>query len=363
MSRVSPCFSTRRRFLAQSAVGSAALFAAPAVITASRTSSQVIMGEGDYKYEVTHDFPQLPGKFTWQTTHNVALDKAGNLYVIHEGKPDQKEHPSIFVFDRDGKYVTSFGSEFQGGGHGIEVHEEDGVEYLYVCAYQQVKALAKLTLKGETVWKKYAPMKSEVYAENEDTMPKKEWGRNRFLPTNFTFLPDGDFLLADGYGGYVVHRYDRDGNWKSHWGGPEMTPKEGHGRFNTPHGIVYDARPGRTPSVAICDRANHTLQYLTPDGKYLETIEGFELPANLDTLGDLLLVPELGAQVTLLDGKNKVVARLGGSPKAERANRGKPETWKPGKFVHPHDACFAPNGDIYVAEWVATGRVSKLKRV
>ena len=61
MSRVSSRLSTRRRFLAQSAAGSAALFAAPAVITASRTSSQVIMGEGDYKYEVTHDFPQLPG--------------------------------------------------------------------------------------------------------------------------------------------------------------------------------------------------------------------------------------------------------------------------------------------------------------
>ncbi|HVJ69698.1 MAG TPA: hypothetical protein VM510_17100, partial [Caulifigura sp.] len=29
----------------------------------------------------------------------------------------------------------------------------------------------------------------------------------------------------------------------------------------------------------------------------------------------------------------------------------------------PHDACFDPQGNIYVAEWVATGRVSKLKRV
>jgi hypothetical protein len=31
--------------------------------------------------------------------------------------------------------------------------------------------------------------------------------------------------------------------------------------------------------------------------------------------------------------------------------------------VHPHDACFAPNGDIFVAEWVATGRITKLERV
>jgi hypothetical protein len=363
MLRLHSSLTSRREFLAQAAAGSAVLLAAPAVITASKTDSKVIIGEGDYKYEVTHDFPQLPEKFTWQTTHNVAIDKAGNLYVIHEGRAEQKEHPSIFVFDRDGKYVRSFGSEFQGGGHGIEVHEEGGQEYLYVCAYQQVKALAKLTLAGETVWKKYAPMKSGVYAEGEDTHPEKKWGKDRFLPTNFTFLPDGDFLLADGYGGYVVHRYDKEGNWKSHFGGPEMMKGAGHGKFNTPHGIVYDARPGRTPTVVICDRANNTLQILTVDGEYIETITGFELPANVDTLGDLLLVPELGARVTLLNGKNEVVARLGGSPKPERANRGKPETWKPGKFVHPHDACFDPQGNIYVAEWVGTGRISKLKRV
>ena len=37
--------------------------------------------------------------------------------------------------------------------------------------------------------------------------------------------------------------------------------------------------------------------------------------------------------------------------------------WKPGKFVHPHDACFDKAGNIFVAEWVVTGRVTKLKKV
>jgi len=27
-----------------------------------------------------------------------------------------------------------------------------------------------------------------------------------------------------------------------------------------------------------------------------------------------------------------------------------------GKFVHPHDACFDKDGNIYVVEWVSTGR-------
>ena len=33
------------------------------------------------------------------------------------------------------------------------------------------------------------------------------------------------------------------------------------------------------------------------------------------------------------------------------------------KFVHPHDACFDVDGNILVAEWVATGRMTKLRKV
>ena len=149
-----------------------------------------------------HDWPQLPAPFQWQTTHNVAVDRAGQLYVIHEGHADKPDHPSIFVFDAQGKYVRSFGSQFQGGGHGIEVHEEDGKEFLYICAYQQVKAIAKLDLLGEVVWTQHAPMKSGVYAEGEDTNPQKIWGRDRFMPTNIAFLPNGEFMVADGYGSF-----------------------------------------------------------------------------------------------------------------------------------------------------------------
>ena len=78
-------------------------------------------------------------------------------------------------------------------------------------------------------------------------------------------------------------------------------------------------------------------------------------------------VPELHARITLLNEKNEVVARLGDDGesvvKKKSVHRGKSDTWKNGKFVHHHDACFAPNGDIYVAEWVQTGRLTKLRKV
>lgn len=357
----SPQSATRRQFLKTSAAAAVTLAGAPQVVTASRTSEEVITGQGDYQYRVEHAWPQLPDQYTWQTTHNVAVDSASNLYVIHEGHADQTDHPAIFVFDSEGKFIRAFGSQFQGGGHGLEVRQEGSEEFLYVTGYQQVKAFSKMTLTGETVWEKYAPMDSGVYAAHEDSDRQKIWGRDRFMPTNFAFADDGGFWLADGYGSFYIHRYDRDANWISCFGGPG----DGQGTFSTAHGIWHDQRKGREPELIVTDRAHHTLQTFTTDGVYKTTLEGFGLPANFDTFENLLMVPELHAQVSLLDENNQVVARLGSALEDIQEIKGlrtKPDQWKPGRFVHPHDACFGANGEIFVAEWVGTGRVSKLTR-
>ena len=102
----------RRHFLKTSAAATATALAVPAIVTAQKSDSTVIVGEGDYRYQVNHAWPQLPDKFSWQTTHNVAVDSAENLYVIHEGHKNKTEHPSIFVFDKEGRFVRAFGEQF-----------------------------------------------------------------------------------------------------------------------------------------------------------------------------------------------------------------------------------------------------------
>ena len=358
---------SRRTFTAGVAAAAVTAIAAPALARSRRLADETIIGEGEHRFRVKHHFPQLPDRFTWQTTHGVAHDKAGNLYVIHEGTKNKKDHPAIFVFDPDGRFIRAFGSEFQGGGHGIEVRAEGNEEFLYVCGYQDVKCFAKLTPTGEIVWFRKAPMEAGCYAAGEDTSTKKNWTRKGFLPTNFAFLDDGGFLLSDGYGSYRIHRYDRDAKWLSSFGGEG----QGEGTFNTPHGLWIDRRTAadgsaREPTLVVCDRAHDTLQILGLDGTYHETIAGFGLPANIDTSGNLMLVPELKACVSLLDERNQIVARLGRA--VERLDeiknlRTQPDKWIDGQFVHPHDACFTATGDIIVAEWVGTGRVTKLERV
>lgn len=358
--------ATRRRFLGTaSAAGLGGLNLLTTPKTLGAGSKGVVIGEGEHRYEVVHDWAKLPARYTWQITHNVAVDSENRLYVIHEGVHEQGDHPAIFVFDEKGDFIKAFGSEFQGGGHGLEVRKEEGGEFLYVTGYQMLKTFAKLTLDGEIVWQKFAPMESGIYAEGEDTKPEKIWGRDRFMPTNFAFLEDGGFLLADGYGAHTVHRYDAKGDWVSMVG---STGKE-DGKFNLPHGLWIDDRKAGDPLMVVADRANNRLQWFDLEGKHRQTMEGFHLPANLDRYGDLLLVPDLSARITLLDADNKMI-HLGEDPgwrekvmADKKAMRSNPDGWVAGRFVHPHDACFDAEGNIFVAEWVATGRVSKLCKV
>ena len=325
-------------------------------------SNEVVTGEGAYQFRVDHNFCQLPDRFAWQTTHNVAIDSENNLYVIHEGRAHLKDHPSIFVFDSQGKFIRAFGSQFQGGGHGIEIRKEGSDEFLYVAAYQDVKSFAKMTLKGEIVWYKKAPMESGVYEPGEDTSTKKNWSRKGFLPTNFAFLENGGFLLADGYGSYYIHEFDSDANWVRCFGGAG----DEKGKFNLSHGLWVDNRPGRKKSIYVTDRSRNTVQILDMDGNHLETLPDYGLPANIETYQNLMVIPELSARVTLLDENNDIVARLGdGSKRHSEVEklREKPADWQDGQFVHPHDACFDLEGNLFVAEWVSTGRITKLTRM
>ncbi|MGI9430382.1 MAG: peptidase [Bythopirellula sp.] len=355
---------SRRRFLRSAGCGTAAMLVAPAIVTAKKTDNRPILGEGDYRYEVFHDWPQLPDHLQWQTTQNVALDSEGLLYVMHQGLGDSSHRDTILIFDRQGKFVRSFGKEFHGGGHGIEIRNEDGQDFIYVAAYRKVRSIAKLDLRGELVWRRGAPMEAGIYEAGEDQIEHIDGGksRNRFHPTNTAFHPDGGFFVADGYGAYSIHQFDSEGNWIQHFGGLGSN----EGEFDLPHGLWVDDRDPQHPSLVISDRVNKRLQWFTLDGVHLRTQGGFLLPANNDVWGELMVVPDLVGRVTLLDRQNKVLAHLGDDSARVQADkkytiRKDPSKWRSGKFIHPHDACFDDEGNIIVAEWVAAGRITKLR--
>lgn len=349
--------TSRRGFLRTVAAGTAAM-TAPALLLARKTEARkAVVGSGKHRYECTHDWGELPAGHQYGgASHGVAIDRTGMIYITHHGKPG-----SIFVFDPEGKFVRAMGAEFMerghGVGHGIDIRQEGGEEFLYLSPDNNTYGFAKTTLKGELVWQK-----DRKTISRDSGLYSGE--KARFRATNLNFAPDGGYYLGDGYGSGYIHHYDKNETYVKSFGGSGTQD----GKFRTPHGQWLDERDG-TPKVVVCDRANKRLQFFDLDGKYLKKLEGFLFPADVDIQGDVMLVPDLHCRVTLLDKENRVIAQLG-EDEAWRKKalegfrmRAQRNRWLPGKFVHPHDACFDKDGNIFVAEWVETGRVTKLRRL
>ena len=347
---------TRRTALAAGSAAAAGFAAAPFVHASDKSGTgPVTVGSGDQTYEWHADWAQLPDGFGWGNTHGVCQSEDGTIFVTHQAE-GQPERDVILAFDPDGKFLRSWGREFHGGGHGLDLRAEDGGEFLYLTDLSQ-PCTVKFTLAGEEVRRWGKPTGTDEYGPDA-----------RYMATNVAFTPDGGFVIGDGYGSSYLLRYDADGELAKIVGGKGSEP----GRLNCPHGLWWDDRPGRTPALAVADRSNNRLSYFDADGEFLEVVAKGAVPApcDLDGRDGLAVVPDLNARVSLLDADGEVVTHLGADDASiaaalanGRALRKQPQNWVPGRFVAPHDAAFVNGGDLLVAEWVPTGRLTYLKRV
>src|ERR1700676_2959940 len=88
---------------------------APAVIASSKSGTKnPIVGSGEFQYEVIHDWGELPAGLKYGNTHGVCEDSRGHIYVHHTVHDTSESHDSMVVFDHKGKFVKSWGKEFQG---------------------------------------------------------------------------------------------------------------------------------------------------------------------------------------------------------------------------------------------------------
>jgi len=261
---------------------------------------------------------------------------------------------SMVVFDPHGKFVKSWGKDFKGGAHGLHILKEGKQEFLYLCDTKR-GLVVKTTLAGEEVFTIGYPKESEQYKPGADGKPIK------YSPTNLAVSPDGDLFVGDGYGSSFINQYNNQGKYVRTFGGLGAEP----GQVSCPHGIICDLR-GASPVLMVADRANHRLQRFTLDGKHLDFISGVNLPChfNIYRNGDVVL-PDLGARVTLLDRFNNVILHLGedASNTWGELRKQPRDKFIAGKFICPHGACFDHAGNIFVVEWVEVGRVTKLRRV
>jgi sugar lactone lactonase YvrE len=340
--------TTRRGFVAS--------MAAPMILGASDKSGskKPVLGEGEFRYEATHDWGDLPPNIKYGNTHGVVEDSHGRIYVHHTVNGASESHDTMVVFDDKGKFIKSWGKDFKGGAHGLHIAKEGKNEFLYLCDTKRA-VVVKTTLNGEEVFSLGYPTESEAYK------PGADGAKRKYSPTNLALAPNGDFYVGDGYGSSYINQYDKTGKYIRTFGGPG---KEA-GQLLCPHGLIVDTR-GKEPILTVADRTNKRLQHFTLDGKHIRFGDGVSSPCHFNIRKGKVVIPDLDARVTLMDENNKVITHLGepDDPKAARALRTKErETFVPGKFICPHGACFDHAGNIYVVEWVEVGRVTKLRKV
>ena len=301
----------------------------------------LVVGQGERSFEWVRGWGgEVAGGGLGSTHGCVLVDRAGRILA------NTDTEQAVVVFSPAGERESAWGKDLAGGLHGMALVEEGGEEFLYLAHIGRHQVL-KATLEGEILWSVGWPEESKLYASESE-----------YLPTSVAVRPDGGFYVADGYGKSWIHQYDAERRYVRSFGGPGSEP----GKLSTPHGIFLDQR-GSEPVLLVADRENGRLQSFDLDGKFLAVVASdLKRPCHVHRRGRELVVPELAGGVVLLGEKNEFLARLGeNADPTKRANHGvPPEQWADGQFLSPHCAAFGPGGEVYVLDWNASGRLSKL---
>lgn len=294
----------------------------------------------EFRYTLDRTWAKLPAGKRFGTTHAIACDGSGRVFVFHTA-PE-----CVFIFSPEGEFLDSWGADYFAGAHGMDIRREGDGEYLSLTSNDGV--VVKTTPGGEEVLRIGTPPRPDIYGSDRP-----------YVPTETAVSASGDIFIADGYGQYWVHRYTPAGNYVGSFNGAPNP-------LNNPHGIMVDTRSG-DERLLIADREHKVLRTFDLEGRPLETIDaGLRYPCSAIQAGDHLYVPDLRSRITILDRDNRPVAQIGDWP----------DRWlAPGwpnlandtsdRVSSPHDLAVDAAGNIYLAEWHSdgTGDVAKLTRL
>lgn len=302
-------------------------------------------------YRLCEDWEQLPAGYTHPDVAAVGVDSRGRVYLLCRG-----DHP-VLVYERDGRFVRSWGERLFTRAHGLLVADDDTIW----CTDDGSHSVRRFSRDGELLGAldaKGSPSDTGYDGSNLVSVLRGAGPFNR--PTNLAIAPSGELYVSDGYGNARVHRFSPDGQLLQSWGEPGTAP----GQFMLPHGIAVhpDSR------VFVCDRENERIQIFSPDGQYLDEWTSVQRPTDLVFAGPSRVIVaelcwaagmrsyrrgiierDLPGRVTILDEDGRVHARVGQST-VEQSCTGRPDPCSPGNFLAPHSLALDPNGDLYVAE-------------
>jgi DNA-binding beta-propeller fold protein YncE len=309
------------------------------------------IGSGEFTYEWIENWVRIPDTESGRVsgkTHGIVALSGGDVLLFNQAQP------AVLRFNADGRLKNAWGDRFAGA-HGMTLVQEGNDQVLWLTD-QASTEVVKTTLDGKTLMSlTRAP--HPIYA-----------GGGKYSPTwvavnEERFGGNGDIWVTDGYGSHFIHRFTKAGAYVSSVNGTEGKA----GAFNCPHGITFIPKPAGA-ELYIADRTNKRVQVYDGDGKFKRTFgqDFLNSPCGFVHRNGIIYVPELFARVAILDENDKLITYLGDNSPAQKS-AGWPnlpaDQIRPGLFNSPHGMAADDAGNLYVAEWIIGGRVTKLARV
>ena len=152
--------------------------------------------------------------------------------------------------------------------------------------------------------------------------------------STMTFMPNGDFLVSDGYQNGRIVRYNEQGEFISEFGSVGSGP----GQFDLLHGVAVD----RNRRIYTADRRNNRIQVFTEDGVFIE-----EWPDILDPVG--VYVDESDGVWVISATLNRILKyNLNGELQTYFGTFGGTRGGFPGGMARPHQLSVDQDGNLYV---------------
>jgi DNA-binding beta-propeller fold protein YncE len=347
----------RRTFLKTAAAAAAGL-AAGAV--PARATPAARIGEGSASFVLDEQWGRLPADMSWGWGCGIVVDARDRVYVT-----SRSTNPCVAIFSPDGTLLETWTKDLTGRlgcgpdqfaatAHGLYWSQEGDQEYLYWT--ENVHAPKGGSRLGGRVIK--TDLEGNILFQLGNVTAESDTARKFDLtnPTDVAVAPNGDIYLVDGYGSQKLHRFDRDFKHLKTIG----EPGKGRGQFSTCHG-VWVSLFGKEPEVYVADRYNGRLQVFSPALEYKRSIPGMRTTSCFYQHAGRTYVADLAARVTVLDEKDQVVSQLGDGldlQKAKADPAGHPEA-----FFAPHAVTLDSKGNLYVIEWLPSGRPRRFKPV